>query len=485
MVENIKRNSLTDMLVSGSGSMVAPLINFAAIPVVMRIYSPFEYGQWMLLLSIAIILGNLSTFRYELALVLADGEQETGQLLGLCLSLVAGISVLALIVILVAPWWLNLVPALAGVKNQLWAVPILTLLIGLSWIGRSFCTRQRAFIFNSLSFIGFAVVTNGVHILAPRYGLAGSTGLLAGSLAGWAAAVGVVLWGGMRHSSRGLWQGLKSLNLRQRARQYVNFPRYSVPYTFIGTLRLEAVKLLLGSSTGSVLVGDFSFAQRLTNFPVTLFCGGIRPVLYQKAARSDDPGSLELFIRRSIMVLVLIAVPLGVLFEIKAREILFFLVGPQWSGAIPFARVLVIPAMGMMFLGWLDRMFDVKGRQDQALFLQLLFTLLGLVCFGLGLWLWRKPLLAVSLQGLVTFLHMSFAALFVYRIFGFPLNKLNRVLLFPIGLALVVAVCWWFLGEIVGDWLALGLGSVLAWSGGALYLRRTVFKTATRGRGQP
>jgi len=472
-----RKNALTDILVSGAGSMAAPLINFAAIPLVLRIYGPADYGNWILVMSFAIILGNISTLRYELALVLAEDDGETGEILSLCLALIAIVTGLAVIGVVVSRLWIGSVPFLMGIQTHLWAVPLLTSLIGLSWVGRSYCTRQRAFIYNSLSFVVFAGFTNAIQILAPKFGLSGSSGLLFGSIVGWSGAAIVLMWGGFRNSSREMWRGMINPGFAKHARKYSNFPRFTVPYTFIGTLRLEGVKLLLGSFGSSALVGDFSFAQRLTNFPVTLFCGGIRPVLFQKAARSDEGAPLELFIRRIILILILVALPLVVLFEIKADAIFDLLVGHMWAGSVPYARILVLPAMGMMFFGWLDRMFDVKGRQDLALILQIVFTVLGLIGFCIGLLLLNNPLMAVLIQGLVTFLYLSIAVLAVYRIFGFPISKLRDLLFFPVALVLFVTISWRLFGPTMGEWGALVVGVILAWLVGVIYLRRTIFRS--------
>ncbi len=469
-----RNNSVTDIFVSGVGSMVAPLINFAAIPIVLRIYSPAEYGNWVLIMSFAILLGNVSTLRYERALVLAEDDKETGQILGLCLLLIVLIAGFAFVGILASPWWVGFIPSLAEVQSHLWAVPLLTGLIGLSWVGRSLCTRHRAFIYNSLSFIVFASFTNAGQILAPKFGLSGSFGLLVGSIAGWTGSTLVVLLGSLLNSNKDVWLGLISLKFIDRAMVYINFPRFSVPYTFVGTLRLEGVKLLFGVYGNSALVGDFSFAQRLTNFPVTVFCGGIRPVLFQKAARPKESIELEIFIRRVMFSLVLIIVPLAVLFEIQAEIIFDFFVGPKWSGSVAYARILVLPAMGMIFASWLDRMFDVKGRQGLALVLQIVFTVLGLACFSVGLLLLDNPLLAVFSQGFVTFLYFSLTGFVAYRICEFPISKLRGLLYFPFILILLVVGSWLLFGDFLGVWTSLGIGIATAWLFGIAYLRHTL-----------
>jgi O-antigen/teichoic acid export membrane protein len=473
MNRRLNSNALVDMLVSGSGSMIAPVINFAAVPVVMRIYGPVEYGSWVLIMSLALILGNVATLRYELPLVLARDDREASLLIVLCVLLVSLTTGLGFLVVAAGPAWVDFFPPLRAVASSLWAFPVLTFFIGLSWVGRSFCTRQKAFVYNSASFIVFATVTNTVQIVAPGYGFTGSAGLLAGSILGWMTAVVVLLAGWWRHSPNRDIPRFEFSELLELVRKYRNFGRYSVPYTFIGTFRLEGAKLLLGSYGSPGLVGDFSFAQRLTNFPVTLFCGGIRPVLFQKAASTGDHSVLEPFIRRIMMVLVLASVPMAVLVEIKMDAIFGFFVGEKWVGAVPYARIMVLPALGMMLTGWMDRLFDVKGRQGLALLLQAVFTVLGLLGFLVGLVVLDDPIAAVLVQGLVTMGHFFFSAMVIYRIFGFPMGRMLWLTYIPLVLVVVVGGSWWLLEGVAGEWGALVLGVLVAYAAGFFMYRKT------------
>ena len=82
MLKFIRRffsNIKTDLFHSSlllSGSLVAQLIAFLAYPVLTRLYSPGQFGEFSVFLSITGILAILATGRFEYALMLPEEENE-------------------------------------------------------------------------------------------------------------------------------------------------------------------------------------------------------------------------------------------------------------------------------------------------------------------------------------------------------------------------------------------------------------------------
>ncbi len=78
--------------------------------------------------------------------------------------------------------------------------------------------------------------------------------------------------------------------------------------------------MIFGGYGSSALVGNYAIAQRLTNFPVTLFAGGIRPVLFQKATRADDISTLSSLVCSLLLGLSLLTIPMVVVFNTTLRS---------------------------------------------------------------------------------------------------------------------------------------------------------------------
>ena len=457
------RKDFKNILVSGTGSLLSPLVNFIALPVVLRAYDPHDYGLWALLMSFVLLPGNVSTLRYELAIVLTEDDHQAGKVIGLSTVAVWLFGLVAVLATGLRRYWLPIFPPLAHAGGEVWAVPALIVIVGLVLITRTYCTRVGAFHFNALSLIALAVGTNGFQILAPRLNLPGVTGLILGSVVGWGASLLILLVGYLKNMNRQVWAGIWSRDYGGLLRKYRNFPRYSVPYSFVGTLRIEGIKLLLGIYGNASLVGDIAFAQRLMNFPVTVFCGGIRPVLYQKASLAESSPSVEPFVTRIMVGLILLLTPLMVAFEYVAPQTFHLMAGGGWQNSVPYARILLVPSFFLLLTGWLDRLLDVAGRQDVALKYEVGFSLLSLVAFWLGLAVFDDTLLAVGLQSLASLVYYVVLTVVIYRIVGFPLDRLAFPGFLVLGMTAMMGLVSWPMLGMLGPFAGLAPGLVVSY----------------------
>ncbi len=422
-------------------------------------------------MSFVLLPGNVATMRYDLAVVLAEDDREAGQVIGVSSAFVLLFGLVSGMAVLSRGLWLPLFPPLLSVGAEIWAVPALIMVVGLGLVTRAFCTRIGAFHFNSLSLVFLAAGTNGFQILAPRLQIEGVQGLILGSLFGWSASLLILMMAFLTRANRKLWLGVGSLNYLPVLRRYRNFPRYSVPYSFVGTLRIEGIKLLLGMYGNASLVGDIAFAQRLMNFPVTVFCGGIRPVLFQKATRAVRLVDVEPFVTRLLVMLVLCLTPAMVAFQFLAPEVFQVLGGGGWNNSVPFARILLVPSFLLLLTGWLDRLLDVTGRQDLALKYEVGFSLFSLLLFWVGLAPCGNTLLAVGLQSAASLVYYFVLAWVIYRVAGFPATQLARPGLLFLGMTammlVVVVPSQGLLGllgsQVAGLAVTYGLFSVQAW----------------------
>lgn len=462
-----RHEDLRHLFASGSGSIVVPLVNLACIPVILRLYGPSEYGLWVLLMSVTLIPGTISTLRYELAIVMADDDRQAGQVFSLCTLLVLACSGAAGLGFVCARPWIS--PELAP---WAWSVPILVASIGFSLAATSWCTRAKAFGLSSASTVVRAVVMNVGQMLAPAAGLGGEAGLVIGSIAGYAAANALVVAGMLAPRAHEFRRGLRDAPAWGLMRRFRNFALFSVPYTFVGTIKQEGAKLVLGGFGGKALVGDYGFALRLTGFPAMMVSGGIRPVLYQKAARHAHVRETQPFLEATLYGLSLLTLPACIAFIVHAKPILRTVVGNDWIHAVPYAQILAVPALAFVHTNWMDRILDTLQRQRLALGLETTFALLGLVGLAVGLVGFRNPLVAVGAQSAIHTLSCIVFVIATYRAGGLEMRGLARYGLCFFGYA-IASLALILVLDAVAPWLvAAAAGILLSYGLGVLLLRR-------------
>jgi O-antigen/teichoic acid export membrane protein len=244
---------------------------------------------------------------------------------------------------------------------------------------------------------------------------------------------------------------------------------FSVPYTFVGTMKQEGAKLLLGGFGTKALVGDYGFALRLTTFPVSLVAGGIRPVLYQKAANQTRVRESQAFIETTLYWLSLFTIPVCIAFIMHTEAILRLVVGDEWLGAAPYTRILAVPALAFVHTNWMDRMLDALQRQRLALGLEATFSILGLAALAAGLFGLANPRIAVGAQCAVHAVSSIVFVIATYHAGGLEMRGLARYgLCFfafaatSLALILIVdAVAPWFIAAPAGILLSYAIGVLL------------------------
>jgi O-antigen/teichoic acid export membrane protein len=132
--------------------------------------------------------------------------------------------------------------------------------------------------------------------------------------------------------------------------------------------------------------------MRSTFLPVSLAAGAINVVFFQRASTEFDREALEGLVRRVLRLQVWLGVPLTVFFTANAVTIFAFVFGAGWQEAGAFAALLAPPSFLVLLTSWLDRIYDVLGRQKVRLVLELIYdailmaTLLTGFALGAGAW---------------------------------------------------------------------------------------------------
>ena len=424
-----KKGLVHDILMAGSGSLFSQLIYIALTPVITRLYTPEHYALWALFISLFSILGTIATLRYELAIVLPKNEREGANvftlslLISLLLCLVFGTLLLqssALILPLLG------LESLRSVHIAYGSLLILTM--GTFASCRAWCTRTGNF---GLFATGGIMVSFCTALSQIGFGLAGlrsGEGLIYGSVLGQTLAALLLLVLILKRDSSKLLSHLSLSTMIRMLSTYKNYPLYMTPYTFVVVARARITIFILNAFGSKTEIGQFAFAEKILNLPVGLINNALRPVLFQRASQSDVK-SVETFINQVLELLTKIIPPLWIFLFFFAEEIFAFVFGEEWRNAGAYGIWLSLPATIIALSGWMDRIFDVLGRQRLAFLLEFgiaIISVLGLVIFLIYS---PKLLHAIALQMILMGLCYLLWILVVYQIAEFNLERLLKIAL--------------------------------------------------------
>src|SRR5699024_604317 len=77
IINNIKSNNLlASFSILASGSVIAQLITMLVSPIITRLYSPEDMGNYTLIVTAVSIFGPVISLKYDMAILLVESEKE-------------------------------------------------------------------------------------------------------------------------------------------------------------------------------------------------------------------------------------------------------------------------------------------------------------------------------------------------------------------------------------------------------------------------
>lgn len=370
-----------------SGSTAAFLIGYVSKIVLLRLYSPADFGIFEIVIAVAATLLPIASLRYEDAMVLPDDPAEARDLFvlsALLSALFVGLVGVAALILLFNP---SLVPTWVPPDAVPWilTIPVVLLVLRASKILELWLTRRERYGRLAAGSVTQASVMTVVRIAG---GLArtGPAGLLGGFVVGHAAAatlLGTVASGDLRRQpGRATWAGL-----RRVASIHRRFALWSTPASLVAALVTRLPYFLLLVFFTTEIVGLFGQAFNILYVPLSLVAGSIGQVFFPRAARAVPGAQLGALASNVHERLVLLALFPVLVTAAAAPDVFEVFFSSAWRPAGEYAGWLagwiLLTAIGSP----LTRLFDVLRKQTVDLVITLVLlaaTTAALVLGGLS-----------------------------------------------------------------------------------------------------
>lgn len=371
-----------------SGRTIAAVIALATIPIVARLFSPSDFGVAAIFISLTGIAITMSSFRYELALVLPSQESEALVLLRFTYRILLGFCTVLLLLIITYKLSGTAVAALNLLGDWIWLLPLSVLLMGTIEIQESWLARHKEFKVASIALVVGNASTSGARIGFGAIWGSSIWGLVWGYLIGAASRCAVQQRAPGSASFRTIAGNTGWRAMGEVARRYADFPKLNTPAAIIYSLGANLPVLLFGAMFSPAVVGYYAMAYRLTEVPVSIVANSIRKVFIQKAAEINKLGGdlRKAFLLTTGGLAAVGALPLLVL-TLAGEAILVWLLGEGWMVAGQFLEIMA----PLLFISWVAAptgpVFIVLRKQKGWLYLQTLMSVLRIGSFGVA-FLW-------------------------------------------------------------------------------------------------
>jgi len=389
-----------NVLTMMTGTALGQALLLAVSPVLTRLFAPASFGAFGVYLSLASILGAVSTLRFDQAIMLPRETETAAALFWASLAsscLMAGFTLAGGLACHGAILSALKVEELSG-----WVLllPLSVLFYGAYQALNSWSARHKKFARASASQVARSLSMASFQVGA---GLAktGPVGLIGGALAGDGVAALVLARQVRRHDGPAIRAALHWTVIRRAAGEYRDFPLFSCPQNLLNAVSQNIPVLLLAKFFGPAVAGFYVLGVRSIQVPMNVVLTSLRQVFFQKASETYNRGgdAFALFRRTTLGLLGVVAVP--ALTVILFGPALFaFVLGSEWAVAGEYARWLV-SWLALMFANVPAVLFAQIYRRQKAVLLidvgLLAARVLAIVAGGLR----RDPLLAIGAYSLV------------------------------------------------------------------------------------
>jgi len=394
-----------------SGTFVAQLVILLLMPVLTRLYTPAEFGFYSLFISVTIIIGLVSSLKYDQAIMLPSSDKNALSLLVLAASITLVVSFFTAAAVLL--FSKDIASYFGGVPYIVLLLPVSVLLIGLVQIFTAYSSRYQFYkriagarIFNAISM---------VSIQAGSKGYFNFDGLIIGRL----IADFICLYILIKKLIIENTLNLRSVNIKRirlNARRYDNFPRYQSVTVFFNAISQNMPILLFGVFYSLEIAGFYALTVRILKAPIGLISASTKEVYYQTAAKMHAQGEsiLHLYLKTTIGLGKLVVVPSFVV--LFFGEYLFeYVFGKEWAASGAIAQILII----WFALGFVNSpssiTYSILGAQKIQMQLEAVSLLLRFFSIYLGYKIFDSYIVSIVLFMLVSVAINVFSLIYIYR----------------------------------------------------------------------
>lgn len=361
-----------------SGNVLAQAIALLAYLILTRIFSPTDFALFNIFYSYIEVLIILSTCKYELAVVVARDETEAAAISRFALRMNTWVS-LALLTLVAVLYLTNSLPGnFSQIGPLSLLIPPMVYFSGTSRVYAALFNRARHY-----RRIAASAIVNSVAgaLFKIGFGLMGffRSGMPLGTVIGQAVANLVYRF----QLSTLYLPSTKKQQCTDAARRHRNFPLFVATKDFINSLSANLPFLWLAFYFDKAEVGLFALALTFTFRPVNLINSNLERVLYARIAEGvRKRQSIVSSIRRFLVLLYAVALPVFVIIWFAAEPVFTFLFGDKWNGSGIYVQTLLpwlFVALSSTTLTFISNIFSTQ-RTEFLFYL----TLLALRAAGIG-----------------------------------------------------------------------------------------------------
>lgn len=396
------------LMILSSG--IAQVILIITTPIITRLYSPTEFGEFTIFSNIAMILIPIINARYDLLIVNTKNDRSAN-ILSQISFLISLLILLILILIFAISAWLY-----PNFILDFIFIIIMLFLVSLTNIFTNYLNKERKYKVLSLINVFRA---GSMALLQIIFGLLalGSLGLIIGFSLSYIAGITLGYKTFKKHFNIVRDKEETKALFLENKNQLV----YSTPSILLNSLSFSVVVFFIGILYTNTEVGIYGMAIRVLGIPVTIISLGLSKIFMQQA--NDyyiEHGNFRNLLLKFSSILVIVSIILYVPLYLFSEELVNILLGHSWVDAITVIKIVIPLFVIRLIVSTVSLSVIVLQKQQLELILQALFLIGTTVTFVISKMLNLTFLNFVSINTVV--LILSYMIFFI-ALYYFAKNK--------------------------------------------------------------
>lgn len=401
-------------LVLVSGKAGIHLVALLSQPLLARLYSPGQFGEFAFFNSIMSIIFIASSGRYEAGIVITKKPEQAKGLFQLSQFILIIYAVIILGFSFSAPenfqgWLLE-----KGVTPfYFWSIPAMIIFTGYWQIVNNWLIRFQKFSLISLTLLAQRMAILLAALAAYHFSIPGN-GLIFSLLIGFGVIFIISVFvkpPSFKFSYR---------NIMRYASHFKDFPAFSVPTLYLNLLVTHLPVLWITFFYNLENAGAFSLAYSFILVPVQFIHISLGQIFYQKLAQTQKSLRFNLLIK-FCKIFTFFLFPAVLVVAFFGEKICYFFLGENWNetGKIfsTMALLMLIHGLSGLFI----YVINVSRRQQLNLIVQAIQLVFLVIAFSIGLY-FHNIYLSIKLLVFFSTLNLIFTVHKVLKFIDSPTN---------------------------------------------------------------
>lgn len=408
VINRIKNNkfwlSVTKL---SSGMIIGQIITLLTTPILTRLYSDSDYGDYGIIVSMASIIIGVIGLGLNSAIMVQKEDKNADRVFRISIILQGVLSTVIMIILLLISGAIQVFQSnLPYVLSLILAYLYICSMIMYNAL-RIYINRRKldnVLFFNPL----ILAVSNLLLTLPLAFLRLGAIGLLTGQLVAYAISSVCMI-----RKANPFTCNIQAGDLKYVWRECKKFIVYQYPSNLIGTASTQIPNVILSNQFGNGSLGNYSMCIKLFNMPLHLIVQPIQNVYFRFVSQDNsDYEQIARFSYSLITKVCYVALIPSIVLMSFGEKVLPFVLGPSWKLAGYFTQIMVIPFVMGFCYNCITYCRVSIGKQKINMFTSLVHLVLTVSALFAGI-VWGKSVEAAILSFAVSETIMNIANVFI------------------------------------------------------------------------